>query len=163
MQFDAKEPSFKKNLLKTVRVVDGDGIIVCDYFNKNEFEIRLLGIDAPELRKCKKLIKDEKQTHVAGQLLIELGRRAHKHLIEMIPKDVYLTIEIEKERTEDIYGRTLAYVYLPNGTCVNEQMIRDGYAKTFDEFYCGKINYFRQLEFEAKQAGKGLYEIINHF
>jgi len=51
MQFDAKEPSFKKNLLKTVRVVDGNGIIVRDYFNKNEFEIRLLGIDAPELRK----------------------------------------------------------------------------------------------------------------
>jgi len=35
----------------------------------------------------KKLIKDEKQTHVADQLLIELGRRAHKHSIELIPKD----------------------------------------------------------------------------
>ncbi len=35
---------------------------------------------------------------------------------------------MEKQHSYDFYGRTLAYVLLPDGTCLNEIMINEGYA-----------------------------------
>ena len=32
--------------------------------NNQEFEIRFLGIDAPELKPCRKLTQDERETHL---------------------------------------------------------------------------------------------------
>ena len=54
MHFNAKETTIKKNLLKIVKFVDGDGIILEDIISKKEFEVRFLGIDAPEINYCKK-------------------------------------------------------------------------------------------------------------
>ena len=56
---------------KIKTVVDGDGMIVYNIFNKKETEIRLLGIDAPEIKVNKKLKQDERELHLPGQLLIE--------------------------------------------------------------------------------------------
>jgi micrococcal nuclease len=55
MYISVKEQTIIKTHLKVAKVVDGDGIIVTNLFNKQEEEIRLLGIDAPELRMCNKL------------------------------------------------------------------------------------------------------------
>ena len=46
MQLNVKEQTIIKTHLKVAKVVDGDGIIVTNLFNKQEEEIRLLGIDA---------------------------------------------------------------------------------------------------------------------
>lgn len=50
----------QKIILKVKRFVDGDGLIAEDYYSKREFEIRLYGIDAPEMSYCNKIEKDEK-------------------------------------------------------------------------------------------------------
>ena len=76
---------FTKSNLFLSRVVDGDGVIVKNFFNQNEEEIRFLGIDAPEIKPCRKLIQDERETHMAGQLLMMLGRQSFNFLIELIP------------------------------------------------------------------------------
>ena len=55
-----------------VKVVDGDGIIVKNIFTNKEEEIRLLGIDAPETKACKKLKQDEREYIYSGQFLMEL-------------------------------------------------------------------------------------------
>ena len=59
MQLNAKETTITKSLLKIVKFVDGDGIILEDIVSKKELEVRLYGIDAPEINYCKKIKKDE--------------------------------------------------------------------------------------------------------
>jgi len=76
---------FLKSHLKITKVVDGDGIFVQDIFSKEEEEIRFLGIDAPEIKRCRKLDQDERETHLPGQLLIELGRQSWEHLRDLAP------------------------------------------------------------------------------
>lgn len=60
------------------------------------------------------------KTHLPTQLLLMLGRLSLNFLIELIPPGTKLTVKIESKDPLDIYGRTLAYVYLPDGRCVNE-------------------------------------------
>ena len=56
------------------KAVEGDDIILNNTFNNSEEEIRFLGIDAPKIKQCKKLIQDGRETQLAGQLLMMLGR-----------------------------------------------------------------------------------------
>ena len=60
MRFNAKKLMNRNILLKIKKFVDGDGLIAEDFITKREFEIRLYGIDAPELNYCNKIKKDEK-------------------------------------------------------------------------------------------------------
>ena len=63
----------RKIILNIKKIVDGDGIIAEDFTTKKEFEVRLYGIDAPEMKYCDKLKKDEKEMHMPAALLIKLG------------------------------------------------------------------------------------------
>ena len=71
--YNAKEPNSSKKLLKIARYVDGDGIILEEILSKKQFEVRFLGIDAPELNYCDKIKKDEKELQTPAALLIKLG------------------------------------------------------------------------------------------
>ena len=152
-----------RNSLSFVKAVDGDGIIVKDIFNNSEEEIRFLGIDAPEIKQCNKLIQDERETHIAGQLLMMLGRKSLNFLIELIPPGTKLTVKTESKESSDIYGRTLAYVYLPDGRCVNEIMVAEGYAKPYSRFYCSELTNYQILNMKAKNEKKGLYAIVDNY
>ena len=102
MQLNAKANIIKKNHLKIIKVVDGDGLIVENIFNNQEFEIRFLGIDAPELKPCRKLTQDERETHLAAQFLMELGRKSLKYLLEIAPPNTNVSILIETENEIDL-------------------------------------------------------------
>ena len=65
-----------KTFYKISAIIDGDSILIEDIFNHEETEIRLYGIDAPEAKRCSKLLQDERETHIAGNFLIELGLQA---------------------------------------------------------------------------------------
>ena len=146
-----------------VKAVDGDGVILKNIFDNSEEEIRFLGIDAPEIKPCKKLIQDERETHMAGQLLMMLGRQSFNFLIELIPPGTKLAVKTESKESSDIYGRTLAYVYLPDGRCVNEIMIAEGYAKPYSRFYCSELTNYQILNMKAKNEKKGLYGVVESF
>lgn len=152
-----------KTHLKVAKVVDGDGLIVTNLFNKQEEEIRLLGIDAPELRMCGKLDQDERETHIAGQLLMKMGRMAQSYLIKLAPPDTIVTLAMEQESHQDLYGRTLAYVYLPDGSCLNEMMIAEGFAKPYVLIYCSQLKTYQDLNRLARAKKKGLYSVVNRF
>ncbi len=151
------------NLQTLIKAVDGDGVILKDIFNNSDEEIRFLGIDAPEIKPCRKLIQDERETHIAGQLLMMLGRQSFNFLIELIPPGTKLTVKTENKDPLDIYGRTLAYVYLPDGRCVNEIMIAEGYAKPYSRFYCSELTNYQILNMKARNEKKGLYGIVDYF
>jgi micrococcal nuclease len=153
----------RRDYLIIKQIVDGDGLIVEDIFTKKCFEIRLLGIDAPELKPCRKLIKDEKQTHIAGQLLMELGRMSLKYLISIAPPKTKVYIITEDDNVLDAYGRTLAYVYLADGSCLNEKMITAGYAKPFIDYFCEELGKYQALSLQAKANKQGLFGVIQNF
>ena len=97
-------------LLFTVSsVVDGDTIKL-----SNGETVRLIGVDAPESRnafKKKKAFFGDVSKHYLDSLLTG--------------KKVRLEYDITRK---DRYGRTLAYVYLEDGTFINEKLVREGYA-----------------------------------
>ena len=157
MQLNAKANIIKKNHLKIIKVVDGDGLIVENIFNNQEFEIRFLGIDAPELKSCRKLAQDERETHLAAQFLISLGRKSFNYLLEIAPPNTNVSILIEKENEIDIYGRTLAYVFLEDGSCLNEIMIQEGFAKPYSRYFCNELPKYQMLYLNAKNEQKGLF------
>ena len=76
MQFDAIAPYLVETHFKIVQVLDGDSFMVQNSFSKKEKEIRLYGLDAPENKRNRKLIEDEKKARVAGEFLIQLGKKS---------------------------------------------------------------------------------------
>ena len=163
MQYKAKENISQKNHLKIIKVVDGDGVVVENIFNKSQFEIRLLGIDSPELKLCKKLYQDERETHLAAQLLMELGRMSLNYLLTIAPPNTEVSILVENNNEIDVYGRTLAYVFLNDGTCINEKMIIEGFAKPFNRYFCNELTKYQVLNLKAKNEQKGLFSISKNW
>ena len=159
----AKELSRVYTHYKISKIVDGDGLYAYNIFNKKEIEIRLLGIDAPEIKRCRKLIQDERELHLPGQLLIELGYLSKNYLHQLLPKETAITFITEIDNEVDLFGRTLAYVFTNEETCINEILIKEGYAKPYNKYYSTQLDKYQQLNFIAKIEGKGLYEKINAF
>ena len=143
--------------------MDGDSIKVISIFNKVEKEIRLYGLDAPETKINRKLKEDEKKTRLAGNFLMELGIRSLKYILKLAPPETKITLITEKENFQDFYGRQLAYVILPDGTCLNEILVREGYAKAFNEYACAELAKYQELNFAAMQQRRGLYAQCSKF
>ena len=160
---DVNDPFLIRNFHFLSRAVDGDGLILKNILNNSEEEIRFLGIDAPESKRCKKLIQDERETHLPAQLLLMLGRLSLNFLIELIPPGTKLTVKTESKDSLDIYGRTLAYVYFPDGRCINEILVSEGYAKPYSRYYCNELTNYQILNKKAKNERKGLYETVEFF
>ena len=55
------------------RVLDGDTIIAKEEFGQESKEIRLYGLDAPEVHMSRKMREDEAKSHLPAALLLELG------------------------------------------------------------------------------------------
>jgi micrococcal nuclease len=110
-------------------------MIVYNIFNKKETEIRLLGIDAPEIKDCRKLRQDESELHLPGQLLIELGYLSKNYLHQLLPKETAITFITEVDNEVDLFGRMLAYIFTNQETCINEILIKEGYAKPYNKYY----------------------------
>ena len=163
MHQNAKEQKITRTGYEVVKIVDGDGLIVRNIFTKREEEIRLYGIDAPEIKKCSKLTQDERETHLPGSFLITLGYKAFDYLRKKVKPGTKVTIIQESQNTEDKYGRTLAYVILPNGTSINEMMLKNGYVKAYDKIYCSKLPEFQAFYLKAKRKKKGLFKDVSIF
>lgn len=118
VHYHTKGNTILKTHLKISKVVDGDGIIVSNIFNGVE-EIRLLGIDAPEIKPCRKQVQEEKETRLPGEFLIELGNKSFNKLIELAPEGTNISLILQSKNHFDTYGRTLAFVFTNNGTCLN--------------------------------------------
>ena len=163
MQIDLKEPIIVRTNFEIEKVVDGDGIIVRDIISNKSEEIRFYGIDAPESTLCDKLKRDEAETHLPARFLLELGKLSLNYLITRAKIGKRVTVVSEVGNEIDQYGRTLAYVYLPNGRTLNEIMIRQGYAKAYNKVYCSMLPYFQELNLKAKKREKGLYSMTKYF
>ncbi len=119
------------------RVVDGDTIIV-----EGVGRVRLIGVDTPETVHPNRPVEFfGKEASAFTKGLLE-GKRVR--------------LEYDQER-EDRYGRTLAYVYLDDGTFVNAEIIRRGYGHAYTRFPFRHMEAFRQFEREARNNRRGLW------
>ncbi len=93
-------------------VYDGDSLLLTD-----KRKIRIIGIDTPET-------KHHKQKAQA------YGAKAREALRVLLKNNHYqVSLRYGKER-KDKYARTLAHVYLQDGTNISNWMLEQGYAKT---------------------------------
>jgi len=119
------------------QVIDGDTITV-----SGVGVVRLLGVDAPE--------------KTGGYRESEpYGDAATKAMRALVEGQV-VRLEYDGPR-KDQYNRTLAYVFLPDGRCANEAIIRAGFAETYRRFDFVKKPQFQAAEREAKDARRGMW------
>ena len=161
--FDANKATIKKNNLKITKFVDGDGIILKDFISKEEIEVRFLGIDAPEINYCDKIKKDEKELQLPAALLIKLGFLSFNFLKDQVNLGDLCTLVQEQNNLVDKYGRHLGYLILSDGRVLNEIMIKEGYAKPYNEVFCEKLPMYQELNLQAKINRKGLYFQVDKF
>ena len=134
------------------RVVDGDTIVLSD-----GRKIRLIGVDTPEVYYCEKLLRDSKKSGQDIKTIQALGKRASAFTKELcLGKKVRLEYDAERY---DRYKRTLAYVYLEDGTFVNAKIMQEGFAQVMTIPPNVKhADLFLKLQKEAREANRGLWK-----
>ncbi|NCO84588.1 MAG: thermonuclease [Nitrospirae bacterium CG_4_10_14_3_um_filter_44_29] len=124
--------------VRVSRVRDGDTVSII--LNGRKEKVRLIGMDAPEIKQR------------------PWGTRAKKHLEKMLMasnRKVILEFDVERR---DKYGRLLCYIFTPDGKMLNIQMVQDGYAALLT--IPPNIKYvdeLRMAENEARQHRRGIW------
>jgi endonuclease YncB( thermonuclease family) len=125
-----------------VRVIDGDSLEV-ELPDRVE-KVRLLGVDTPEMGRKELVVEYFAVEAAAFTRKLAQGKRVK---LETDPKG----------DTRDRYDRALRYVYLPDGRMLNAAIISEGYGHAYTRFPFSKLEEFRKLEREARDAGRGLW------
>jgi micrococcal nuclease len=136
-------------------VSDGDTIHVS--VNGKDRRLRLIGIDTPESSINDKSTKQSHHSERKMEAILSLGEKAKLYVKTLIHRGDVVSLDYDVER-EDKYNRILAYVYLANGTMLNEKIIRDGYATPMT--VPPNIRYakkFVKLYGEARKNHSGLW------
>ncbi|HZG83441.1 MAG TPA: thermonuclease family protein [Paenibacillus sp.] len=136
------ETAAGRDCYPVTRVVDGDTFKI-DAGGGRGDTVRMIGIDTPETVKPNTPVEPfGKEASAYAKKLLE-GRAA------CLEPDV-------EER--DKYGRLLAYVYLEDGTFVNEALLAQGYATVLTIPPNVKFaDRFVRVQREAREAGRGLW------
>lgn len=142
---------------RVVRVIDGDTIIISGPAGGSDTKetIRLIGIDAPESRKNQKAARDSAETGVPLGDIVRRGKVATA-FVSLATKDAEVWIETEK-RPRDMYGRTLGYVHLSDGSILNEVILWNGYATVMRRYKFGNMEKYLKIERDAMRSRRGLW------
>ena len=137
--------SSKDDTVTLKRVVDGDTYLVD--INGTETKVRLIGVDTPESVAPDNYYKENTES---GSLISDIVK-------DYLKEGDKLTIEYDIGRT-DTYGRTLAYLYFPSGTMIQEWLLQNGYAQVMtiqpNSKYADK---FVELEKQAMANKLGIW------
>lgn len=121
------------------RVIDGDTFVL-----ENGEKVRLTGVDAPESRNT-------------GRKKIGYYGKESKAFLKQYLTGKKVRLEYDVTRT-DRYNRTLAYVYMEDGTFLNAEIVRLGYATVYT--YPPNVKYaelFVEMAMDARENERGLW------
>jgi micrococcal nuclease len=104
--------------------------------------VRLIGVNTPETVDPRRPVQF-------------FGKEASAFTHHMTQGKV-VSLEFDVERT-DRFGRTLAYVYLPDGTFLNAEIVKQGYGHAYTQFPFKYLEQFREYEGKARKASHGLW------
>jgi micrococcal nuclease len=125
--------------------VDGDTIAV--NMNGSVETVRFIGVDTPE-------------THKPNTPVQCYGPQAADHTKLVISKFGKVRLQADPQDTNrDRYGRLLRYVYLPDGTLLDEQIIKQGYGFAYLSFPFSKKTQFAADQQAAQAAKLGLWAV----
>lgn len=119
-----------------VKVIDGDTISL------GREKVRLWGVDTPETVHPKKGKEP-------------FGPEAKKLTASLVHAKPVRLVRSEKK---DKYGRTLAYVYLPDGRSVNEELLRKGLARHTPQYSHPLKKQYAVIESMARKKRLGIWK-----
>ena len=128
------------------RVVDGDTIVL-----ENKERVRLIGVDTPETKHPRKAVEYYGKEATAFTKKMIQGKRVR---LEFDQANAHIG-------HKDRYRRTLAYVFLEDGTFLNAEIIKQGYGFAYTRFPFKYMDEFRRYQREAREQGRGLWERSN--
>ena len=163
MQYNAKAPNIVETHWQIDEVLDGDSIIICNRFTQMRKEIRLYGLDAPEVKLNRKMKEDEEKSHLPAELLLQFGLQSLHFVLSVAPPKTIVTIITEQENFYDYWNRQLGYVILPGGECLNDLLLMNGYAKATHQYFCSKLAHYQILNREAQLNKLGIYSQVKKF
>jgi micrococcal nuclease len=131
----AKQPAEAINEGVVVKVVDGRTIVVSGFGS-----VRLIGVETPETADPRKPAECMGPETSGFTKQIALGKKVQ--------------LKGDPLAGHDPHGRILAYVFLPDGRLLNEEILRRGYGKA-TSFNYQKRKTFLAAEKEAKSGGLG--------
>lgn len=130
-------------LYSIARYVDGDTIDVD--MNGSVETVRFIGVDTPE-------------THKPNTPVQCYGPDAAAYTKSQISKFGKVRLQADPlDTNRDRYGRLLRYVYLPDGTLLDEQLIQKGYGFAYVAFPFEKKEQFAADQKSAQDAKLGLW------
>lgn len=129
---------------KVYHVTDGDTVKV--KINGKNFVVRLIGVDTPETKDPRKTVQC-------------FGREAAAYTKKILLNQ---TVTLESDRAsgnKDKYGRLLRYVFLPDDTNFNRQLIAQGFAHeyTYKSTIYRYQTKFKQAQKNARENKLGLW------
>jgi len=138
----ASGPQLHRKTVATVtRVVDGDTAHVL--FRGTDVTIRFIGVDTPE-------------TVAPGQPIECYGPESSRFTTRQLTGQV-VRLEFDVDRI-DPYGRTLAYLWMADGSMFNQTLVQRGFATVAtyppDTRYVAR---FESAQRSAKTADRGLW------
>lgn len=80
-------------------------------------------------------------------------------IMPRVPPGTIVSLYTEAGNAFDFYGRQLACVILPDGSCLNDLLIEQGYAKAESEYSCKELARYQAENWNAKLEKRGLYAI----
>ena len=163
MQYNAKAPYRVETHWKIEEVLDGDSITIRHLFTKMQKEIRLYGLDAPEVKYNRKMKEDEQKSQLPAQILRQLGMQSLHYVLSIAPPQTAVTIITEEANFYDFWKRQLGYVILPSGECLNDLLLQNGYAKATHQYYCSRLKEMQVFNRQAQLEKKGIYSIVSSF
>ncbi|HVX24025.1 MAG TPA: thermonuclease family protein [Candidatus Saccharimonadales bacterium] len=137
-QLEANQPG----LYKIDHFIDGDTIAV--NMNGQVEDIRFVGVDTPE-------------THKPNTPVECYGPAAAAFTKSQIGNQRVRLVSDSLSTDRDRYGRLLRYVYLPDGTNLDQRLIEQGYGFYYPYFPFSKAHQFKVAEKQAIAAHRGLW------
>lgn len=124
-------------LYKILRVVDGDTVVLSEIG-----KVRLIGVDTPETVDPRRPVQ-------------YFGVEASQYL-KKLATGKQVRVEYDFNR-RDRFGRTLAYLYLEDGTFLNSEIIKQGYGHAFIKYPFKFMDQFKAFEKQARINKVGLW------
>lgn len=130
-----------------VRAKDGDTYIIKAENSDEDITVRLIGVDTPESVAPSSYSKEN----------TEEGKEVSDIVKSKLHEGDTVFLEFDAS-TEDKYGRMLAYVYLEDGTMMQDWLLENGYARTVT--YPPNVKYadhFTEVQHKAAENSVGLW------
>jgi micrococcal nuclease len=128
--------------VRVVDITDGDTIVVEN--EGKEYTVRFLGVDTPEVKDPRKSVQC-------------FGFQASNFTRSQLQAKAVRLESDPMEENIDAFGRLLRYIYLPDGSLFNLQMVEEGYAFAYEKYPTQKTQELKQAEDRARASNKGLW------